>query len=514
MDSSQKPRVCISLCEQTIPDLQRAIAAAAPACNLVELRLDCLDAAELDTRLSFLTSALEKSGCDSIISLRVAGQGGRGEFDDDTRRRFWSREFPSRSFLDIELDLVEEFDSPTNTTPSAVPWHRVICSHHDFSGVPSDLTKIYERMAATPARILKIAVQANDALDCLPIFQLLARAQRDSREMIAIAMGPAGMATRVLGPARGSFLTFASPDQGTATAPGQLSFRDLKEVYRIDQLDEETQIYGLLGFPVSHSLSPVIHNAAFQTAKLNAVYLPFEVREVSAFLARMIHPRTRELDWHMRGLSVTSPHKVAVMEHLDWIDTAAQEIGAVNTIAVVEDELHGYNTDAAGFIKPLLSVCSDLTDARCAVIGAGGSASAVLWSLKNAGAKTTLFARDVSKVSQLAERFGADWQSLEAAQFGGFDVVVNATPLGTQGPSENETPANGAQLKGARVGYDLVYNPIETRFLREAREAGCEVLGGLQMLVAQAAEQFRLWTGEPPPIDVMNDAAANGLKNK
>jgi 3-dehydroquinate dehydratase/shikimate dehydrogenase len=512
MNSSSQPRICISLCEKTVSALQRAIEAAATVSDLVELRLDCLAADELETGLPTLLQTLEQSGCKSILCLRAADQGGRGAFDTETRRSFWSREFPGDSFLDIELDLVEAFDLRTLDERQAVPWQRVICSHHDFAGMPRELVKLYERMAATPARILKIAVQANDALDCLPVFQLLARAQRDSRELIAIAMGTAGIATRVLGPSRGSFLTFASQNEALPTAPGQISVGALKDIYRIDQITEHTEIYGLLGFPVSHSLSPQIHNAAFREVNRNAVYLPFEVRDVAGFIKRMIHPQTRELDWPMRGLSVTSPHKVAVMDHLDWIDPVATKVGAVNTIVAVGEALHGYNTDVAGFIKPLRERLGDLRDARCAVIGAGGSASAVLWGLKDSGASTTLFARDLSKVSELAERFGASWQSLQGAQFAGFDVVVNATPLGTAGPSVNETPATSAELNGAGLAYDLVYNPTETRFLREANAAGCEVLGGLPMLVTQAAEQFRLWTGEEPPLEVMLQAGQKGLE--
>jgi 3-dehydroquinate dehydratase/shikimate dehydrogenase len=512
MNSSSHPRICISLCEQSSSALERAIEAEAPLSDLVELRLDCLDALELQTGLPVLMRMLEQSGCKSILTLRVAEQGGRGAFNNDSRRAFWSREFPGDSFLDIELDLVEEFDSRTPDQRQSLRWNRVICSHHDFAGVPSDLVKIYERMAATPARILKIAVQANDALDCLPVFQLLARAERDSRELIAIAMGTAGIATRVLGPSRGSFLTFASAELEAPTAPGQVSVSALKDNYRIEQINELTEIYGLVGFPVSHSLSPLIHNAAFRKVNRNAVYIPFEVRDVAGFLKRMIHPQTRELDWPLRGMSVTSPHKVAVIEQLDWIDPVAREVGAVNTIVAAGDSLHGYNTDVAGFTKPLRACLGDLRDARCAVIGAGGSASAALWGLKESGASVTLFARDLSKVSQLAERFGADWQSLEKAQFAGFDVVVNATPVGTTGPSVNETPATSAELNGAGLAYDLVYNPTETRFLREANAAGCKLLGGLQMLVAQAAEQFQLWTGEPAPLDVMSEAGENGLR--
>jgi len=512
MNFSSQPRICISLCEKTVSALQRAIEGAATVSDFVELRLDCLDADELENGLPILLQTLEQSGCKSILCLRAADQDGRGAFDIETRRSFWSREFPSDNFLDIELDLVEAFDLRTLDERQAIPWQKVICSQHDFAGLPPELVKLYERMAATPARILKIAVQANDALDCLPVFQLLARAQRDSRELIAIAMGTAGIATRVLGPSRGSFLTFASMDQALPTAPGQISVGALKDIYRIDQITEHTDIYGLLGFPVSHSLSPQIHNAAFGKVDRNAVYLPFEVRDVAGFIKRMIHPQTRELDWPMRGLSVTSPHKVRVMDHLDWIDPIATQVGAVNTLVAAGEALHGYNTDVAGFIKPLRQRLGDLRDARCAVIGAGGSASAVLWGLKESGAITTVFARDLSKVSELAERFGASWQSLHGAQFAGFDVVVNATPLGTTGPSVNETPATSAELNGAGLAYDLVYNPTETRFLREANAAGCEILGGLQMLVAQAAEQFRLWTGEEPLHEVMLEAGQKGLE--
>jgi shikimate dehydrogenase len=255
-----------------------------------------------------------------------------------------------------------------------------------------------------------------------------------------------------------------------------------------------------------------MHNAAFAATGLNAVYIPFEVRDVEAFLQRMIHPRTRELNWTMRGLSITAPHKFAVLDQLDWIEPAALAIGAVNTIVVADDALHGYNTDALGFIKPLKKALGDLRDARCAVIGAGGAASAALWSFREAGANTTLFARDTTNANILAERFDVGLMRLEDAQFGGFDVVVNATPLGTAGKFENEATATAVQLGGARLVYDLVYNPTETKFLGEARTAGCDTLGGLAMLVEQAAEQFRLWTGMAPPESVMQAAAERGVK--
>jgi shikimate dehydrogenase len=199
------------------------------------------------------------------------------------------------------------------------------------------------------------------------------------------------------------------------------------------------------------------------------------------------------------------------MNHLDWIESAAKEIGAVNTILIQEDELHGYNTDAAGFIKPLIRKFGSLRGARCAVIGAGGGARAALWALRNEGARVALFVRDCDKARVVSEKFKIDPQPMSGASFAGLDIVVNATPVGTRGIREQETVAQADQFRGVRLAYDLVYNPLETQFLREARAAGCETLGGIEMLLAQAAEQLKVWTGNDPDEDVMRAAALRAL---
>lgn len=511
MDPSHKPRICVSLCEPTVAALEGAIAAAVKESDLFEVRVDCLDQLEIENSAGVITKLLHEARCESILTFRPVEQGGRRQLDDEARQALWSAAICSESFFDIELDLAEKFNSHDGATFLPIDWSRTICSHHDFEGVPAKLAEIYERMCRTPARVLKIAVQANDVTDCLPMFALLEQAHNNGRAMIAVAMGEGGVATRILGPSRGAFLTYASLEDGTETAPGQVSVRELHEVYRIEKIDRQTQVFGLMGLPVSHSVSPRMHNAAFAATETNAVYVPFEVHDVDAFLKRMIHPRTRELNWNIGGLSVTAPHKFAVMAGLDWIEPAAREIGAVNTIVIAGDELHGYNTDGQGFIKPLVQALGDLRGARCAVIGAGGSASATLWSLKRAGVKATVLARETTKASAVAKRFDVEWQPLQNASFAGFDLVVNATPLGTAGKFETEAPATAQQLRGARMAYDLVYNPVETKFLREARAAGCKTLGGLAMLVGQAAEQFRLWTGALPPDGVMHQAAKRGL---
>jgi 3-dehydroquinate dehydratase/shikimate dehydrogenase len=511
MDTQQKVRICVPVCELTLPELEQAGMRAAQAGDLVELRLDCLDD-PVSVQMGQLAGVTRKIERPVIITFRAAEQGGRGAADFSSRRQFWTShgELFKEELIDLELDMAQAL---VNNPITSVDWKRVICSHHDFEGVPGDLDQIYERMAATPAGILKIAVKAGDITDCIPVFHLLKRARDGGRELIAIAMGPAGVATRILGPSRGAYLTYGAVDSKHSTAPGQVTARQLRELYRIDQITAQTRITGLVGFPVGHSISPQIQNTAFAAAGVAAVYLPFEVRDVASFMRRMAHPRTRELDWNLRGLSVTAPHKTAVIDCLDWIDPPAKEIGAVNTIVIEEDRLFGYNTDATAVLKPVSDKLGSLRNARCAIIGAGGAASAVLWSLKHESAKATLFARNQVKGSALAGRFGAGCEQLEGAYFKGFDVVINATPLGTLGSFEDETAASAVQLGGARLAYDLVYNPSETLFLRQAREAGCDTIGGLTMLVLQAEEQFRLWTGVAAPVAVMREAAERAVKD-
>ena len=509
----QPTAICVSICEENLNSFEQAILNARPHANVIELRLDCLNPFQIGGDFSKLNPLIADSPIPIIVTYRPAEQGGRRALDSKTRLMFWLFNRPSgQTFLDMELDIARNanvFDYGRGPD-----WGRVICSHHDLVGVPKDLERLYSDMAKTPAHILKIAVQADDVIDCIPVFRLLERAHADGRQMIAIAMGEAGLATRILGPSRGAFLTYAALDDQSAIAPGQPTVDELHNLYRIQKINRHTRVMGLVGMPVAHSVSPEMHNAAFESSGVNAVYLPFPVRNIASFMRRMVHPRTREIDLNIRGLSVTAPHKRAVMSHLDRIDLAATEIGAVNTIVVEEDELVGYNTDASAFIQAVSQQIGDLQGVRCAVIGAGGSAAAVVWALKRSGAVVTVLARDEHKASQFAQRFDLNRQLLTESRPGDFEVVINATPLGTSGALEDQTPATAGQLRGARVVCDLVYNPLDTRFLREALAAGCEKIGGLSMLVTQAGEQFKLWTGVDAPEDLMHQVAAKAIKSR
>ncbi len=485
-------QVCVPVCEKSVDALAAASVRACEWADIVELRLDCLAALEDWQRV------LKSISRPVILTYRPAEQGGYRELDRQARESFWTTA-PRTDWWDVESDLAPEAD-----------WSRVIISHHDFSGVPDDLAQIYERLAATPACVVKIAVNANDIVDCIPVFQLLDRARAEGRDLIAIAMGNPGIATRILGPSRGAFLTYAALQDESATAPGQITAEKVRSTYHVDRIDRETLVCGLVGRPVMHSVSPHMHNAAFVAAGINGVYLPLEVRDVETFFKRMVHPRTREIDLNLRGLSITAPHKSAVIECLDWIEPDAREMGAVNTVVIEDDKLRGFNTDAAGFIEPLLTVLGSLAELRVAVIGAGGAARAALWALGRQQAVITLFARDVDKARALGQLFDVSYAALPSASFADYDVVVNATPLGS-GELIDQTPVTAEQLAGARYVYDLVYNPIDTRLLKEASKVGCKTIRGVEMLVAQAKIQFELWTRQTPSSSIMYDSAIAAL---
>lgn len=503
MTAANKIRICVPVCATTFAELDGLASQASKVSDLVELRLDCLLEKELAAAQEQISEVVRRIDVPVILTFRPSEQGGHRKLSIEQRRHYWQETIkPTNAFFDIEKDLCEEGEVPD--------WSQVICSHHDFEGVPKNIEKLYEEMAATSARILKIAISANDTIDCLPVFRLLRRAAEESRELIALAMGDAGLCSRVLGPSHGSFLTYGSAGQGAETAPGQLTVERMNSVYRIRKITKQTAVFGLVGSPVMHSISPYVHNAAFEVEGIDAVYLPFEVKHLKSFIERMVHPDSRELDWRLQGLSITAPHKLDVMQQLDWIDTRAQDVGAVNTVVVDGNQLRGYNTDVDGFIRPLLQI-GLATKSRVALIGAGGAATAAIWSLKKHLVEVVLFARDIQKAQRLAGRFDVESEKLDGANFESFDVVINATPLGSSGSTANQTPATAEQLRGVRLVYDLVYNPAETRFMREAKIAGCQTLGGLEMLVAQATLQFKLWTGKEAPEEVMRKAALRGL---
>lgn len=494
-------KICVSVCAETADELAQQIKRAEDLADFIEIRFDCLEKGEFE-KLDYPYNE------NYIFTFRPKEQGGKRELSLREREDFWNS---GDDFCggDFEEDVVENH----------LYWlyQPVICSYHDFKGVPENLIEIYERIKNVNANIdvIKIAVQANDIIDTIPIWKLLERAKFENQQIIPIAMGEAGKWTRILGLAHGAFMTYASLDAGQETAPGQVSAKDLIEVYRAKELDENTEIYGIIGGNTNYSMSPYIHNAAFKFHNLNAVFIPLQVRNLDEFVRRMVKPEMREIELNFKGFAVTIPHKQNIIKYLDYLDESAKAIGAVNTIKIIDGKLHGYNTDARGFIEPLLNSYGDLKGAKVAILGAGGAARACIYALKNVGADVTIFARNLVKAQNLADEFQVRLKELSTQHSAHrtFDIIVNSTPLGTKGELENETPATTEQIKNVQLVYDLVYNPMQTRFLREAKSANVPTIGGLAMLIAQAIEQQKIWTGKDVPVKEISRAALQKIQS-
>ncbi|MCP4403631.1 MAG: shikimate dehydrogenase [bacterium] len=259
----------------------------------------------------------------------------------------------------------------------------------------------------------------------------------------------------------------------------------------------KTKLCGIIGNPVDHSMSPAIHNAAFEKLELNYGYLAFNVTDVKGAIRGM-----RALN--IRGFSVTMPHKVEVMQYLDVIDPVAQQIGAVNTVVNTNGRLEGYNTDWVGFVRSLEAV-TPIQDKKVLLLGAGGAARALAFGIKEKGGKMTILnrAEEIGMAESLATEIGCAWGPLSQIEaISGADIVVNATLLGMP-PHDEKTVVESRHLRAEQVVYDVVYNPMETRLLREAGEQGCRVVPGYEMLLLQGVAQFELWTGQSAPVELM-----------
>lgn len=497
-------QVCAVVTEATIEAAWAAIKRAASIADLIELRLDYLsdfNFAEPDA----LRSLLEARPLPVIITCRAISEGGEQAVEDRIRLRLLvegARRFAD--YCDIEA---AHYQQAAGLSPDP---SKLIVSYHNFSETPADLGAIYDRLTSLPAAVHKIATRAERVTDSLALFGLLDRARREGRQLIALGMGQPGLMTRVLGPAFGSFLTYGTLGPGKESAPGQPTCDELVKLYRVRRISPATSITGIVGSPVAHSASPAMHNRAFAELGLDCVYLPFEVEDLPAFFHRFVRPATRELDWNLRGLSVTIPHKQKVIPLLDQANETARKVGAVNTVVVNEGRLAGYNTDVQGAMEPLERL-SSLAGERCAVIGAGGAARAVIFGLLERGARVQVFARNPEKAGDWSGLPGVPVSPIETLASSDAQIVINTTPIGMRGHSEGASPVPSACLRGRRIAYDLVYNPSDTRFLVEARAEGCSTIGGLDMLVAQAALQFELWTGRKPPVDAMREAAIAGI---
>lgn len=404
-------------------------------------------------------------------------------------------------WCDVEVESARQV-KPDELRSALAPASLLI-SGHDFKRVPSGLARLPGELARLGAHAVKVAAHCDDLADARRLLGIA----RGRRNLVVVPMGEGVLAARVLALREGSALTYACV--AGATAPGQLSLDALRNVYRLGagqrrgarHITRRTRVYGVIGDPIGHTLSPLLHNAAFAARGVDAVYLPFRVRDLRDFLSSI-------QEFGIAGFSVTLPHKESILRHLDECDPLAAEVGAVNTVAVRGGgRLYGYNTDYVGVLKSIERRVS-LKSSRVLLLGAGGSARAAAFALARAGAAVNVCARRPARARALARAVGGEAIARGALRGEFFDAIVNCTPVGMY-------PGGGSPLEASelncRVVMDLIYRPRKTELLRLAERRGIATISGVEMFLAQGAAQWEIWTGHRAPAAAMHRALLGAL---
>jgi len=480
------PRLCVTVTATTMDELRRRrdAASSADGVDLVELRLDGV----VDPNVAGALGGRRKP---VIVTCRPQWEGGRFDGAEEDRQRLLAEAIAGGAeYVDIEWRARLE---PLIKTAGS----RAVVSMHDFERVPDSLERAVRAMWATGAGHVKAAVQVRSLADSVRLLG----AARQHPGTIVIGMGERGLVTRVLAARFRSPWTYAG-DLGDV---GQVTASTLVDDFGFHTLSSSAAVYGLVGSPIGHSVSPAMHNAALRASRRDAVYLPLPAADVDDFIA-FAH------GFDLQGASITIPFKVSLFTHVDEAYAVARRIGAINTIKNESGRWLGGNTDAAGFVGPLQRVLDRQPIARgpmrASLVGAGGAARAAAVALASIGADVTVHARRRAQAAEVAQLVGGRAGTWPPPA-GSWDVLVNCTPIGMY-PGEEASPMAGVPLDGGIV-YDLIYNPPATRLLRDAAAAGCVTIGGLEMLVAQAEEQFAWWFGSRPAAGVMREAAERRL---
>lgn len=489
---------------------EKAAQAKRLGAEAVEIRCDGLADPQPEAILEMM-QAVKKCKLPVIVTCRDISEGGIHEIDFSTRLSILKSAVEANAdFVDVEF---KQFKHPDmHSVLKAVlekSETKLILSCHDFDGPFENLTILYESILAVfPEAIPKLVYKARHINDCFPVFDLLTEADRP---VIAFCMGENGLISRILAKKFGSVLTFASLEDGAQTAPGQLSVKTMKEVYRWDGIDKDTEIFGVIGNPVTHSVSPAMFNQCFDSKKINAVFLHYLVQGGKAEFDAFLDAVSKRYKYGFGGFSVTMPHKSNALDysnfHGDDVDNLAESIGSVNTLKIgFNGLLSAHNTDYAGAMDALASVFGSnrhsLHDKKVAVIGAGGVSRAVVAGLVDVGARVRIYNRTLSKAQSLAREFGCKSAKIEELTEHTADVVVNCTSLGMH-PKAETCPVPEGYLTAEITVFDTVYNPLETKLLRMAKAAGATTVNGAEMFIRQAMAQYRIYVGEEPDEELM-----------
>jgi 3-dehydroquinate dehydratase / shikimate dehydrogenase len=475
-----EPQLCVTVAGRTMEELRQRRDAAGDA-DLVELRLDLVDRPDV-------AGALHGRRTPVIATCRAQWEGGGFTGSEEERRRI----LESAVALGAEYVDVEAAAAFLPAFTQSRAGRGIVVSSHVFGDPPADLESRYASLRATGAEVVKLAIDVSSLEQTLPLFELGAKGADEPRQgHVLIAMGSQGVPTRVLAARLRNRWTYA----GDGVAPGQMPAARLLRDFRFRRVVADAALYAVVGNPIIHSRSPVMHNAGFAALGLNAVYVPLEARDAGDFVAF-----AKRIG--VRGVSITAPFKISLMPHVDEMDPLAARVGAINTIVVRDGRWVGANTDVEGFLAPLARRTA-LDGVRVSVLGSGGAARAVALALGSRKAKVTICARNTEGARAIAGLAGGDVGDFPP-RASSWDVLVNATPVGSE--KTPGSPIGDAPVDG-RIVYDLVYAPAETELLRTARAAGCQTIGGLEMLIAQAERQFELWTGQRPPAGLFEAAA-------
>ncbi len=489
------PRLCVAVQGATPAELMACAEGVLKDARFLEFRLDLL--AKPASGIAPLKDFLNRHrDVQAIATCRRTPNGGHfvGSLTSELEILLKAAEAGCQ-IVDLEVESAEHagkaqlarFRAALRAASTAL-----LVSFHDFNRTKG-LDEAAARIRAFEPDYVKVVSTARSLADNLAVLRMIEN-QSLNAHVVGIAMGEEGLVSRVLGPREGAAFTFASAGDGAETAPGQASVRALIDLYRVEQLDQATRIFGVAGNPISHSLSPLMHSTAFKRENVNAIMLPLKVKSLSDLLTL-----TRDLP--LSGVAVTMPLKQEVLPHLANMDPLTACIGACNTLRTGADgKLYGFNTDVAGVIRPLEKRMR-IKGSRILVLGAGGAARAAVFGLVEQGAEVFVTNRTHETAVALARKAHAKSLKQEVLAKNRFDAIINTTPCGMAGVKQ--AMAIKENELNASLVFDLVYNPLDTPLLKLAHSRGVAVISGIEMFVQQGARQFEIWTGKPAPENEM-----------
>ena len=491
------PKVCIAL---GFPDaaklLQHARREVQEGERFLEFRLDYLS--DVQSGIQAIRTLLKEHPEVTLIATCRRHQN-HGHFNGSIEQQVGTLEAAVEAgahAVDLEIESAETVNANIGRLRGRT---FLIVSYHNFETTPL-IDSVVKRLTRVDADAYKLVTTARKPTDISKVLSV-AKALPKTK-MILLAMGEVGFPTRILSPSFGSLYTYAAPLSAEGTAAGQVCAKVLRGLYRVEKFSKLAKIYGVIADPVRHSISPAVHNRAFQAKRMDAVYVPF-----------LVHPVHLKDFMHLAdtlpvyGFSVTIPHKQKILRYLDIVDPLARRIGAVNTVWKKAGKWRGTNTDVNGVIGPLGKRLK-LAKSSVLLVGNGGAARGAAFALIDAGAKLSITGRNPDRIRALAKVTGAEPIAAEQATARHYDALVHATPLGMH-PHVDECFFNSNIP--AEVVFDMVYNPMETLLIRRAKDAGREVVPGIDMFIEQAVQQFETWTGESAPRSVMHKAALEAL---